>query len=127
GLFAKALNKLKSLTNTNTPNTMKTETYKTDWTNVGNEYLQTPEDKEKVLKEAKNLQWQEIGTGLTVGLMPGMGIKHVIKELNIPKVDKIAIGGGFGLSKEPSAAYGFYGIQGNYKNVRVKIHVLDDG
>lgn len=106
----------------NTKNTLKT-----DWTEVGREYLQTPEDKEKVLSEAKRLQWKEIEEGLTVGLCPGSAIKNAIKELRIPKVDRIAIGGGFGLSKEPEAAYGFYGIQGNYKNARVEIFILDDG
>ena len=98
-----------------------------DFTEVGKKFLMTPKDTEKVMNEAANLKWQEIGSGLSVGMMPGLGIKGCIKELKIPNVDKVAIGGGFGLSVEPSAGYGFYGIFGHYKNADVKIYILDDG
>lgn len=98
-----------------------------EFTQVGKEFLITEDDTAKVLKEAKELEWQDITEGLTVGAMPGMGIKATIKQLGIPKVDQIAIGGGFGLSCEETAGYGFYGIFGHYKNADVKIYVLDTG
>jgi hypothetical protein len=102
-------------------------TTKIEFTEVGKEFLRTDADTQKVLKEAKELKWQSIADGLTVGMMPGMGIKAAIKEFGIPKVDEVAIGGGFGLSCEPSAGFGFYGIHGHYKNADVKIYILDDG
>lgn len=105
----------------------ETQNFKRQFTKVGEEWLRTPDDTIKVLREAEELKWQEIGAGITVGAMPGMNIKHVIKELRIPKVDKIAIGGGFGLSCEEDAAFGLYGISAHYKNADVKIYILDDG
>ena len=100
-----------------------------DWIGVGKEFVKTDKDKEKIEREMKKLKWIDLPTegSLSLPMMPGMGIKHFIKEFKIPKVDKIAYGGGFGLSVEPSAGYGFYGVQGNYKNGRVKIYVLDTG
>ena len=100
-------------------------TYKTDFTNVGKEFLKTDDDKKTVIKEADILEWKDIAGSHP--FMPASGIKETIKELNIPKVDKIAYGGGFGLSVEPSAGYGFYGIQGHYKGCKVQIFVLDTG
>lgn len=102
------------------------EPTRVDWTKVGEEFVKTPEDKAKIEKEMKKLKWETV-TGQSVGFSQGAGIKGVIKEFKLPKVDMFAIGGGFGLSGEPSASYGFYGIQANYKDERVRIHVLDSG
>lgn len=98
-----------------------------DFTEVGEEFIKTEADKIKIFKEAINLQWQQMA-GLVLGAIPGGNIKGVIKELNIPKVNEIAVSiEGFGLSCEPSAAFSLYGIHGHYKNADVKIYVIDAG
>lgn len=106
----------------------QTQEYKTDWMSVGEKYIKTEADKARVINEADGFTWQSTKGGLSVGMCPGLAIKEIIQELKIPKVDEIAIGGGFGLSVEPSASYGFYGIQGHYaKGLKVQIFVLDNG
>ena len=52
--------------------------------------------------------------------MPGMVINKMIQELRIPKVSAIAI-------SNDLAPYGFYGIEGHFKNGRVRIYFIDSG
>lgn len=115
-----------------TENAATVEPTQVDWIGVGKEYVKTDEDKKKIEKKIKGLKWMDIPAAgepaLSVGMMPGMGIKTFIKEFKVPKVDKVAIADrGFELSVEKGASYGFYGIQGNYTNGRVRIYVLDAG
>jgi hypothetical protein len=75
----------------------------------------------------KKLDWMQLVNNMSLPFMPGQGIKEAIKQLNVPKVDMIAYGGGFSTSVEPGAGYGFYGIQGNYKDCKIRLYVLDSG
>jgi len=96
-----------------------------DWMEVGKEYLLTQSDTDKVLNEAKTLVWENMPSSLPY--CQGEAIKTMIKEMPLRKVSKIAIGGGFGLSCEPSAGFGFYGIQNTYADCIIRLHVLDTG
>ena len=108
---------------------MKTqsEILKTDFFNVGKEFLQTEEDTKTVMNEKTGLQWIPLQGTLTLPFSQGEGIKSAIRDLNLPKVSKISYGGGFGLSCEPSAGYGFYGIEANYKDCTIRVFLLDTG
>lgn len=100
---------------------------KTDWMQVGKEYLKTDKDTATVLNEKDRLKWMPLVNGMSLPFMQGSAIKNAIKELGLPKVSAIAYGGGFGLSVEPGAGYGFYGIEANYKDCVIRIHLLDNG
>jgi hypothetical protein len=66
------------------------------------------------------LDWQPTEGVTTLPMVPGLGIKHAITELRIPKVSHFAIGNGL-------APYGLYGIEGHYKNGRARVYVIDRG
>lgn len=53
-------------------------------------------------------------------MLPGLAIKEAIRELGIPKVSRIAI-------SHELAPYGLYGIEGNYKNGRALVYLVDTG
>lgn len=53
-------------------------------------------------------------------MVPGLGIQHAIAELRIPKVSQIAV-------SSELAPHGFYGIEGNYKNGRARVYIIDMG
>lgn len=68
------------------------------------------------------LSWIDVPESdeLSLSMIPGEGIKAAIKELRIPKVTQIAI-------SHDLAPYGLYAIEGNYKNGRAVVYVVDLG
>ncbi len=102
-----------------------------NWTTVAGEYVQRigKDDIEKTIDE---LDWQDVPEGgkLTLPFIPGEAINTAIAEFDIPKVSKVALGS-FELpapDAEGDGFYpGFYGIEGNYKNGRARVFVLDTG
>jgi len=93
------------------------------YTKTGAEHNGTDKQKEKLARTIKGLEWLEMpkaGESLSLPMMPGEGIKAMIKEFRIPKVSHIAI-------SHEMAPYGFYGIRGHYKNADVDIFVIDEG
>lgn len=90
------------------------------WTTRGCEYNGTNEQKTALAGMFDRLQWQEIGQGITVPMMPGEAIKEAIVQLRLPKVSHIA------LSNE-MAPYGLVGIRAHYKNGRADVYLCDEG
>lgn len=70
------------------------------------------------------LAWIDIVDGMELPFMQGEGIKTLIRELRIPKVDRIAFESHHRMWDEP---YALYGIQGNYRNGRARIYAVDRG
>ncbi len=91
-----------------------------DWMTVGKEYNETDEQKTRLKNIFATEEWQEIGSGITVGAMPGLTIKEIIREFKIPKVSHIAI-------SRTMSPLGLYGIRGHYKNGTVNLWVVDSG
>ena len=91
---------------------------KVNWANVGKDHWEGHQ--EEILDMIERMEWQEIGEGLTLAMSPGEGIKFLIKEFKIPKVDKIAI-------SNELAPFSLYGIYGHYKNADVKAYFVDEG
>lgn len=103
-----------------------------NWTSTGAAMVARLGGRREVAAEAGRLEWQTVpeGGSLTVGFMPGEAINAAIRELRIPKVSAVAISG----FERPAASPdedgfypGFYGIEGNYKNGRARVYVLDLG
>lgn len=86
------------------------------FTQVGKEYT---EGKEGELSEMFNrLDWQAIPC--TMPMAPGEGLKGVIKELRIPKIDQVAY-------SHELAPFGLMGAKAHYKNGDAVIYMLDHG
>lgn len=68
------------------------------------------------------MEWQEMlpPPGLSVGMMPGLGIKAAIQQLRLPKVSHVAI-------SNAMAPYGLCGIRCRYKDGPAEIFLLDIG
>ncbi len=66
------------------------------------------------------LRWLDAEQDMDLPMIPGLGIQAAIKELRIPKVSQVAI-------SHELAPYGLYGIEGNYKNGRAHVYVVDVG
>lgn len=61
-------------------------------------------------------------------MSPGLFLQHVIEELNIPRVTAVAHNGVLELPDGPeTATYSICGIEGNYRNGRVRLYILDSG
>ena len=73
-----------------------------------------------VIRVIGTLDWQAIEQGLSLPMIPGEAIKATIAELRIPKVSHVAV-------SHELAPYGFYGIEGHYKNGRARVYVVDLG
>lgn len=104
--------------------------YQRDWTDAGREYwaLSVHEDEDGELlakavieRAIDELEWVDATVDLTLPALSGMAITEVVRELRIPKVTQISYG------CNELAPYGFYGIEGNYKNGRVRVYVVDSG
>ena len=87
-----------------------------DWTNVGKCHSQGNEEKLSGMFE--RLNW--LTPPCDMPMAPGEGIKGAIKELTIPRVSRVAY-------SHELAPYGLLGIEGNYKNGRVQIYLVDEG
>lgn len=103
-----------------------------NWTKVGVELVERVGGREAVEAEIDRLEWELLPDGgtITTGFMQGHAINACIRDLAIPKVSGAATNGGFSIqtSAEVDGFHpGFYGIEGNYRNGRARIYVLDDG
>ena len=93
---------------------------KRNWTSVGADYNDTPEQKKHLSDIFDGLSWGELKQGLSLPMGPGMAIEEAIKELRIPKPSHYA------LSNE-LAPYGLIAIRGHFKNGRADVYLLDEG
>jgi hypothetical protein len=57
-------------------------------------------------------------------MMPGLGIQQLIRELRIPKVDRVTFDG---MLDRPGEYYAVYGIEGHYTNGRAVVWAVDRG
>jgi hypothetical protein len=89
---------------------------KRTWTKVGEEYTQDKHT--EITGMIDRLKWQSIPCDMAAG--PGLAIKEAIKKFRIPKVTSVAC-------SNEMAPYGLESIEGNYKNGRVRIYLVDDG
>src|SRR2546430_5775899 len=100
------------------------------WTEIGADYVERL-GKRSVEHEIEALDWQDVkDDGITVAFIPGQAIKEATRELRIPNVTKVAISSFDcpATSPDQDGFYpGFYGIEGNYKNGRARVYVLDTG
>ena len=92
-----------------------------DWTETGKIHSEGHQNKFKSV--ISRLTWHKMADmkGVKVPMMPGEGIKAAIKEFGIPKVSAISY------DCHELAPYGFYGIEGNYKNALVRVFIVDEG
>jgi len=98
------------------------EGYRFDWFNCSKEFQgKTPADKARIKAIVDRAEWVEIGAGLDLPMMPGLGIEAAIKEHKIPKVKRVSY------ATHDLAPYGLYGIEGHYKNARVLLFFVDAG
>ena len=90
-----------------------------DWMKVGKEHWKG--NQERIINICESAEWTHIPKeGITIAMMPALGIEGVIKEFKIPKVSHIAI-------LRDLAPFGLYGIRGHYKNGDADIFVVDEG
>ncbi len=86
------------------------------WTEVGKEHTENKHGEISAIID--RMEWH--GLPYTMGAMPGMGIKEVIKQLGIPKVSHVAI-------SHELAPYGLMGVKAHYKNGEATIYMVDEG
>lgn len=86
------------------------------WTKVGVEFTQNKQ--ERIAEAIKGLEWCPIPCEM--GMMPGEAIKTAIRQLKIPRVSKVAC-------SHELAPYGLVAIEGNYKNGRGRVYLVDSG
>lgn len=107
--------------------------FKRTWTTVADDVVKRiPGGRDRVTAEAADLDWQDVPKdgSLTVGFMPGAAIRSAIQEFGIPKVSKIAIGSidcPAASGDEDGFYPGFYAIEGNYRNGRARVYLVDTG
>ena len=89
---------------------------KRTWTEIGQEY--TLDKKEVIAAMIERMDWRTLPCEMGMG--PGMAIKEAIKDFKIPKPSRVA------MSNE-MAPYGLIAVEGNYKNGRAQIFMVDDG
>ncbi len=86
------------------------------FTQVGREHS---EGREAELSEMfSRLVWQALPA--TLPMAPGEGLKEVIKELGIPKVDSVAY-------SHELAPYGLMGCKAHYSNGDATVYMVDEG
>jgi hypothetical protein len=100
------------------------------WSTTGAEYT-GPEDRERVEREIAGLRWRKAEADMSLPMSPGLAIKEVIKQMQLPRVSRIAYNG---MLEWPdgseTATYAVYGIEANYTKglvARVRLYVLDTG
>ena len=86
------------------------------WTKVGVEFTQNKQD--HISEIIKRLEWHPLPCEM--GMMPGEGIKAAIRQLKIPKVSRVAC-------SHELAPLGLLAIEGNYKNGRGRVYLVDSG
>jgi hypothetical protein len=103
-----------------------------NWTETGAAVVYRVGGRAAVDAEIGRLDWELFPDGgtLMTGFMQGHAINACIQELNLPKVSGVATNGSFAIesSTETDGFYpGFYGIECNYRNGRVRVYVIDTG
>jgi hypothetical protein len=88
-----------------------------NWTTVGADF-----DRDDVIAAVESLDWLPFVDGMDAPACPGLAITTLIREFRIPKVSAVAWRG-----QLVHGRYSLYGIEGNYKNGRVRIYVVDSG
>jgi hypothetical protein len=105
-----------------------------DWTNIGARFTEGKRDRIVAITNEIDAATAPVGQdgcwlrvpkpgepALSVGMMPGEGIKAAIRELRLPKVTHIAISAAL-------APFGLYGMRAHYKgDQQVDVWVVDDG
>ena len=89
---------------------------KRTWTEVGEEYTRGKQG--DIAAMIERMDWRTLPCEM--GLGPGMAIKEAIKSFKIPKVSCVA-------TSNEMAPYGLLAVEGNYKNGRGQIFMVDDG
>jgi hypothetical protein len=75
---------------------------------------------EVVERAIEHMAWEEPPERLPMS--PGLAIQQLIRELELPGVDRISY-----RNQGDLAPYGLYGIQANYADGRVRLYILDRG
>ena len=101
------------------------------WTEIGKEVIGRRLEggarltRAAIVRAIDTFEWVETPADpeaeMTLPIVPALAIQAAIKELRIPKVTRIA------WRCHELAPHGFYGIEGNYKNGRVRVYVVDTG
>ena len=86
------------------------------WTEVGEEY--TRDKQGDIAAMIERMEWRTLPCEMGMG--PGIAIKEAIKDFKIPKVSRVA-------TSNELAPYGLLGVEGNYRNGRGQIFMVDDG
>ena len=86
------------------------------WTKVGEEYSKGKQ--EQITAFIGRLEWQTLHCEM--GMMPGEGIKAAIAKFRIPHVSLVAV-------SSEMAPLGLYAVEGNYKNGRARLYLVDSG
>ena len=89
---------------------------KRTWTEIGQEY--TRDKKEVIAAMIERMDWRTLPCEMGMG--PGMAIKEAIKAFKIPKPSRVA-------TSNEMAPYGLIAVEGNYKNGRAQVFMVDDG
>ena len=89
---------------------------KVDWFGVSREYWEG--NQEEIEEYCRGVEWVSLPCELPMG--PGMAIKSIIKEFEIPKVDVVAY-------SHNMAPFGLLGIRGHYGNGNVNLFFVDEG
>ena len=89
---------------------------KRTWTEVGEKY--TRDKQGDIAAMIERMEWRTLPCEMGMG--PGMAIKEAIKDFKIPKVSRVA-------TSNELAPYGLLAVEGNYKNGRGQIFMVDDG
>lgn len=101
----------------------QTADYTRTWTTVGTKAIGLRLE-DGVLTEAgisaaiEALSW--VDARIELPMIPALGIRAAISELQIPKVSLVAV-------SDELAPYGLYGIEGHYTNGRARVYVIDLG
>ena len=105
-----------------------------NWTDIGKEYVGSKDrpatetskprwTQETVKAAIRNITWHDVptdGTVVSLPMMPGEGIKSMIKEFHIPKVSRVGYA-------HDLAPYGLLAVEGNYANGTAQIYAVDSG
>jgi hypothetical protein len=89
------------------------------WTTVASKYNRTPSQRAALSRVFDRLTWKKPEGEFAMA--PAVAIESAIQQLRIPKVSAIATDGVY------MDRYGVYGIEGNFKNGRARIYLLDKG
>lgn len=89
------------------------------WTSVGKKHTSEGRHRSRVANAIGKMDWFD-PTGIELGMMPGMGIAEAIKQLRMPRIQRIAI-------SNELAPFGLYGIEALYKNGLGRVYIVDEG